>query len=52
MLNNMNQEIIPQVLQAVAGAEHTVYAYMNDGAIRLVDMLPARQRCILCQNGV
>lgn len=43
----MNQEIIPQVLQAVAGAEHTVYAYMNDGAIRLVDMKP-----LIKQGGV
>ena len=30
----------PEVFQAVAGEDYTVYAYMNDGAIRKVDIKP------------
>lgn len=30
----------PEVFQAVAGKNFTVYAYMNDGSIRLYDMKP------------
>ncbi len=32
--------IFPTVLQAVAGENFTVYAYMLDGTIRLLDMKP------------
>ena len=32
--------IFPKVLQAIAGENYTVYAYMNDGCVRLVDVLP------------
>lgn len=30
----------PEVLQAVAGKDYVVYAYVNDGSIRMVDMKP------------
>ena len=33
-------ELIPKVLQTVAGDNYTVYAYLNDGTVRLVDMKP------------
>lgn len=36
----MHETIFPRVVQAVAGADRTVYAYMNDGTIHLVDMKP------------
>ena len=36
--------IFPKVLQAVAGEHYTVYAYMNDGTVRLVDVLPLIQK--------
>ncbi len=31
---------MPAVLQAVPGDDFTVYAYCNDGAVRLVDIKP------------
>lgn len=31
---------MPAVLQAVPGDDFTVYAYCNDGAVRLVDVKP------------
>ena len=34
-------DFIPEVFQAVAGDNFTVYAYMNDGSIRLYDVKPA-----------
>ena len=34
------QDLFPEVYQAVAGKDYTVYAYMNDGSVRLVDMKP------------
>ncbi len=37
----------PEVYQAVAGKNFTVYAYMNDGSIRLYDMKP-----LIKQGGV
>lgn len=37
----------PEVFQAVAGKNFTVYAYMNDGNIRLLDMKP-----LIKQGGV
>ena len=39
-----NTDIMPEVLQAVPGEDFTVYAYMNDGAVRLVDMKPLIER--------
>lgn len=33
-------ELLPSVLQAVPGEDYTVYAYCNDGAVRLVDVKP------------
>lgn len=30
----------PEIFQAVAGEDYTVYAYTNDGAIRKVDIKP------------
>ncbi|MEG0687995.1 MAG: DUF2442 domain-containing protein [Lachnospiraceae bacterium] len=35
-----NKNYFPEIFQAVAGENYTVYAYMNDGAIRLVNVLP------------
>ena len=32
--------IFPKVVQAIAGDNYTVYAYMNDGTVRSVDVLP------------
>lgn len=34
----MNNEVFPEVLQAVAGEGYTVFAYMLDGTIRKVDI--------------
>ena len=34
----------PEVLQAVAGEDFTVYAYMNDGGMRLYDVKPLIQK--------
>lgn len=33
-------ELLPSVLQAIPGDDYTVYAYCNDGAVRLVDVKP------------
>ncbi len=33
-------ELLPAVVQAIPGDDFTVYAYCNDGAIRLVDVKP------------
>lgn len=33
-------KIFPEVIQAVAGENFTVYAYMKDGSIRLFDAKP------------
>jgi hypothetical protein len=33
-------ELFPEILQAVPGDNFTVYAYCNDGAVRLVDVHP------------
>ena len=33
-------DIIPKVIQAVAGADYTVYAYFHDGTVRLFDASP------------
>lgn len=41
------EQIFPKVLQAVAGDNYTVYAYMNDGTVRRVDMNP-----MIVQGGV
>ena len=36
----MEDKYYPVVVQAVAGADKTVYAYFSDGHIRLFDMKP------------
>lgn len=46
-MRNDNLDIFPEVFQAVAGENFTVYAYMNDGSIRLYDMKP-----VIKQGGV
>lgn len=33
-------DFMPMVVQAIAGENFTVYAYFNDGAVRLVDVKP------------
>lgn len=38
---------MPAVVQAVPGDDFTVYAYCNDGAVRLVDVKP-----LIAQGGV
>lgn len=35
-----NKFFMPEVYQAVAAKNQVVYAYMNDGSIRLLDMKP------------
>ena len=37
-------ELFPSVVQAVPGNDYTVYAYCNDGAVRLVDVKPMIKR--------
>lgn len=37
-------DMIPKVLQAVAGENHTVYAYFHDGTVRLFDASPLLER--------
>ncbi len=39
-----NLDFFPEVFQAVAGKNFTVYAYMNDGQVRLYDMKPVIKR--------
>ena len=34
----MEEEYFPEVIQAVAGEDYTVYAYFTDGTIHLFDM--------------
>lgn len=34
------KDIFPKVVQAIPGDNYTIYAYMNDGSVRLVDALP------------
>jgi hypothetical protein len=41
------EPMFPKVLQAVAGNDGTVFAYLNDGTVRLVDMKP-----MIAQGGV
>lgn len=41
------EQIFPNVLQAVSGDNYTVYAYLNDGTVRCVDMKP-----MIAQGGV
>ncbi len=36
----MNDELFPAVVQALAGENFTVYAYMRDGTVRLFDVKP------------
>ena len=37
-------EMIPKVVQAVAGKDYSVYAYFQDGTIHLLNALPLVQR--------
>lgn len=37
-------EMIPKVVQAVAGKDHSVYAYFQDGTIHLLNALPLVQK--------
>ncbi len=37
-------ELFPSVVQAMPGNDYTVYAYCNDGAVRLVDVKPLIKR--------
>ncbi len=43
----MEKEYIPSVVQALAGADFTVYAYFSDGSIKLYDVKP-----LIRQGGV
>ncbi len=43
-MKNYNLDFFPEVFQAVAGKNFTVYAYMNDGSIRLYDMKPVIEK--------
>ena len=36
----MNETYFPRVVQAISGADCTVYAYFDDGAIRCLDVKP------------
>ena len=41
MNSNLDSKyFFPEIFQAVAGEDFTVYAYVNDGSIRKVDMKP------------
>ena len=37
-------ELIPQVVQAVAGQNYSVYVYFHDGTVRLLDASPLVQK--------
>ncbi len=37
-------DFIPDVVQAVAGDNYIVFAYMNDGTVRLADVKPLLQK--------
>lgn len=41
-MNNQldSRYFFPEIFQAVAGEDYTVYAYVNDGSIRKVDIVP------------
>ncbi len=38
--NKFDPRFYPEVYQAVAGKDYTVYAYMNDGGVRKFDVKP------------
>ena len=38
--NKFDKRFYPEVYQAVAGKDYTVYAYMNDGSVRKFDVKP------------
>lgn len=38
--NKFDPRFYPEVYQAVAGKDYTVYAYMNDGSVRKFDVKP------------
>ena len=37
-------DLIPKVIQAVAGPDYTVYAYFHDGTVRLFDASPLLEK--------
>ena len=37
-------EMIPKVLQAIAGQDHLVYIYFHDGTVRLYDASPLLEK--------
>ena len=37
-------DMIPKVIQAVAGPDYTVYAYFHDGTVRLFDATPLLEK--------
>ena len=37
-------EMIPKVLQAIAGQNHLVYIYFHDGTVRLYDASPLLEK--------
>ena len=45
--NKLDQRFYPEVYQAVAGKNYTVYAYLNDGSVREFDVKP-----LIKQGGV
>ncbi len=36
----MDERFMPEVLQVVPGADYSLYAYFNDGSVRLYDAAP------------
>ena len=38
--NKLDPRFYPEVYQAEAGKDYTVYAYMNDGGVRKFDVKP------------
>ena len=44
----LEMDYFPQVVQAVAGEDHTVYAYFSDGTVRKADVGPLVERGGAC----
>ncbi len=40
----MQEELFPEVFQAIPGEGHSVYAYLNDGSVRWYDVAPLIQK--------
>ena len=41
-MQHRDESFSPEVVQAVAGDDYTVYAYFTDGTIHLFDMKPLK----------